>query len=91
VLSQEQKNRIIEKLPTQLTLRGDIVVTAEAERSQPQNRAEAITKLESMVTAALKVPKKRKATKPTYASKLRRTEGKRLHGAKKKARTSIFE
>jgi ribosome-associated protein len=61
---------------TRITAEGVIVIKAQAYRSLEQNRAEALQRLNEMVERAATVQKPRRATKPTYGSKLRRLEGK---------------
>jgi ribosome-associated protein len=41
------------------------------------NRSEAIARLQSLVTAAAHIPKRRRPTRPTYSSKQKRLEGKK--------------
>jgi ribosome-associated protein len=53
-----------------------VVIKAQAHRSQDMNRAEAIERLAQMVRSALRAPRLRRATKPTYGSTQRRLEGK---------------
>jgi ribosome-associated protein len=59
---------------------------AGARRSQLQNRDAALERLAELVAAALVVPKRRKPTKPTRASKERRLTAKRQRGARKRER-----
>ncbi len=68
----------LEKLAgSRLTLEGVLVLVAQARRSQEMNRQEAIERLLELIRkAAEPPPPPRKKTKPTYASKLRRLEGK---------------
>jgi ribosome-associated protein len=60
----------------QLTQAGELVITAQTHRSQERNRDEALKKLVALLRKALVRPKKRIATRPTRASKLKRLEGK---------------
>ena len=60
-----------------MTKDGVIVIQAYRFRSQEQNRADAIGRLEEMLKKAMERPIPRRATKPTYASKQRRLEGKK--------------
>lgn len=87
----EEKMRIRQKLHTRLTNSDELVVMCEEERSQPQNRAKAIARLQSLVVAAAKAPKKRTATKPTRSSKLKRLDTKKKHSTAKKARRGSFD
>lgn len=89
VLSAEEKARVRAKLNSRLTLNDEIVVVSEEERSQPQNRALAIARLEALITRALHVPKKRRPTRPTKASKIRRLESKIRRSRVKAARRMV--
>lgn len=68
----------LEKLAgSRLTLEGVIVLVAQGSRSQEMNRQEALDRLLTLIRkAAEPPPPPRKKTRPTYASKLRRLEGK---------------
>ena len=68
----------LEKLAgSRLTLEGVIVLVAQARRSQEMNRQEALERLLDLIRkAAAPPPPPRKKTRPTYASKLKRLEGK---------------
>ncbi len=91
VLTDEEKARVREKLANRINNEDELVVMSEEERSQPQNRALAIARLESLVAGALRVPKKRRPTRPTRASKLRRIESKKQRSEIKVARRFIKE
>ena len=55
---------------------GDIVIMAQAHRSQERNREDALQKLLALLRKAAERPKFRVATRPTKASKTRRLESK---------------
>lgn len=78
----------LEKLAgSRLTLEGVIVLVAQARRSQEMNRQEAFERLFELIRkAAEPPPPPRKKTRPTYASKLRRLEGKTKRGSIKATR-----
>jgi ribosome-associated protein len=59
-----------------LTDDGSILIIARNHRTQEQNRREAGERLADLVQRALVVPKSRRATKPTRASRERRLETK---------------
>jgi ribosome-associated protein len=65
---------------------GSILITARSERSQDQNRREALGRLESLIRQALIEPKIRKKTRPTRASKERRIDSKKRRGTTKQQR-----
>ncbi len=88
ILSEEQKARVREVLKNRLTNEDDILVVAEDERSQPQNRDLVIARFQELIAQALYIPKKRRATKPTYGSKLKRLESKKIISERKQSRKS---
>ncbi len=65
---------------------GSILIAARSERSQEQNRREALERLADMIRRALVEPKIRKKTRPTRASKERRIEAKKKRGSTKRQR-----
>jgi ribosome-associated protein len=83
------KQRLLALRDHRVSADGVIVIKAQQHRSQEQNRVDALERLHALISAALIVPKKRKATKPTRASKLRRLEDKTHRSRLKRARTNI--
>ncbi len=77
-LRQQQKNRI--------TTEGDMLFASQKYRDQERNREDCIEKLKEVVRAALHVPKARKKTKPTKASKERRITAKKQRAERKATR-----
>lgn len=66
---------------------GDTVrVTVDDERSQHRNRQLALQRLRDRVTEAGRVPRARRATKPTRGSQRRRLDAKRRRGDVKRQR-----
>src|SRR6202012_1713176 len=61
---------------SRLTLDGVLVLFAQGHRSQELNRQDAVGRLVALIRRAAETPKPRKGTRPTYASKLRRLQGK---------------
>ena len=55
------------------------------------NRAEALARLQAMVDSVAKPPKRRRATRPTFGSKMRRLETKAVRGKVKAGRGKISE
>jgi ribosome-associated protein len=83
------KARLLGLKDQRLTRDGVIVIKAQQHRSQDMNRAEALERLHLLVQAAAQVPKARKATRPTRASKKRRLEGKIRRGRIKQLRGRV--
>lgn len=76
-LPEPVRARLYELSGNRLTLEGVVVLVAQEHRSQEMNRQAAVERLLDLIREAAKPPPPpRKKTKPTYASKLRRLEGK---------------
>jgi ribosome-associated protein len=69
-----------------LTNEGIVIIQAQRHRTQARNRAEAIEALVTLIRHAVAVPVRRKATRPTLASRERRMAAKRRDGAIKRGR-----
>ena len=74
-----------------LTLDGVLIVTARDSRDQIRNRATARERLIELIRRATVVPKTRKPTRPTRASKERRIESKKRAGRTKRQRSKQFD
>lgn len=88
-LTDEEKARVREKLASRINSKDELVLMSEEERSQLQNREIVIARLRSLVAGALRIPKKRRPTRPTKASKLRRIESKKQRSQTKSARRYV--
>lgn len=66
-----------------------LLITAQRFRTQEQNKRDALERLAELVEQAMIVPKARRATRPTRASKERRLEGKQQRANVKKLRSRI--
>jgi ribosome-associated protein len=82
-LADAQKSRIREKLLARIDADGMLRVVAGNRRSQLQNRIAAEERLASLVREAMHVPRTRKQTRPTKASKEKRLSSKKLRSEKK--------
>jgi ribosome-associated protein len=91
LLTEQQKNRIHEKLKNRINKEGILQLTCETERSQPMNRKAVIDQFITLIERALRPVKKRKATKPTAASIKKRIESKKQLSEKKSIRRGRFE
>lgn len=85
-LSEAELAKAREVLASRLTTEGELLVVSDEERDQARNRALALERLEALVAAAAAIPKPRKATRPTRASRERRLGAKRLRGEIKRGR-----
>ena len=74
-LDERQKDRVCAGLAARLTRAGDLVVHAEASRSRARNLEAAQARMAELIADALEVPRSRRPTRPTAASRGRRREG----------------
>jgi ribosome-associated protein len=85
-LPTSARNRLRRLAGQRLVDDGSILISARSERSQEQNRRDALERLAELIRAALIEPKIRKKTRPTLGSKERRIETKKRRGATKQGR-----
>lgn len=85
-LTPEEKTRLCAKLKARMSTGGVLRVVAQTERTQARNEAEARRRLAELLARALTIPKPRRSTRPTRASKTERVETKRHRGALKRTR-----
>ena len=83
------KARLLALRDQRITRDGVVVIKAQQHRSQEMNRAQALERLRELVAAAAVVPKTRRPTKPTRASRKRRLEGKSRRGRLKALRAKV--
>ena len=86
-MSLEQRDRVIARLASRLTLDGDLVLASDSERSQLANLEDVLRRFAQVLREALIPPKARRATKPTRGSKERRLTEKRHASEKKRDRS----
>lgn len=87
-LPEAVRERLMRLAGRRLTLSGEIVILAQRHRSQEMNRADALERLLDLIRAAAIVPKARRKTKPTKASKQKRMDTKAKRGGVKRLRQS---
>jgi len=79
-LSEPQKERVVHRLGPRVT------AVAQDARSQTRNRGLALERLRAKLADALAPRKKRRATRPTRASRERRLDSKRRQSERKQGR-----
>ncbi len=89
ILTDSQKELILEKLANKITNDGFLIVKSQTERTQLGNKEEVIVKMHLLLNNALIKRKKRKPTKPTKASKEKRVKVKKEKGIIKAGRKKI--
>ena len=81
------KMRLLRRRDQRITREGVVIIKAQQHRSLELNRAEALERLQALVDAAAIVPRTRKPTRPTRASRERRLESKQARGRIKRLRS----
>lgn len=89
LLTDAQKQTLLEKLASRLTQEGELLVTAQEDRSQLRNRETALRKFHQLLVKTLHRPKTRRPTKPGKGAVRKRLESKKKHGDKKANRGRV--
>jgi ribosome-associated protein len=79
-LSATQRERLLERVGPR------VVAVAQDARSQARNRELALSRLAERISQGLVVPRSRRATRPTAASRERRLDQKRRNAQRKQDR-----
>jgi ribosome-associated protein len=85
-LPSDIKARLVSLAGKRMTADGVLVIDSREHRTQAQNREAARARLAAIVHAATIKPKKRRATRPTAASRERRIESKKRRASVKALR-----
>ena len=80
------RDRLLHKLKPRLTGQGDLLVTSQRTRDRSRNVDDCLDKVRSLILFAATPPKPRRPSRPTLASKLRRSEEKSQRSATKRLR-----
>ncbi len=88
-LPEAVKHRLAVLAGSRLTKEGVLTLRADASRSQEMNRREVRERLFELIREATIVPKKRRATKPTKASQVRRVDAKKGRSQVKAGRGKV--
>ena len=83
------KERLLATRDSRITQEGVLVLKAQAHRSYDMNRADALSRLQAIVDSVAVAPRVRRATRPTFASKKRRLEGKSQRSDLKRSRGRV--
>jgi ribosome-associated protein len=90
-LPEDVKERLLALPGRRVTKDGVLVIKAQSARSQEQNKAAAMERLQDLVTEAAQVQAPRRPTKPTRASKRRRLQDKAERSEVKAGRAKVQE
>lgn len=83
------KQRLLHLGDQRISRDGVVIIKAQQYRTQEQNRADALLRLQELVDSVSRTVKPRKATRPTFGSKQRRLEGKAKRGGVKALRGKV--
>lgn len=82
-LSNIEKERIYKKLHTRLTKENILLLQSDAHRSQHRNKETVVKRFFEIIENALKVPKKRRKTRPSKNAVEKRLKSKKKTALKK--------
>lgn len=91
ILKEDEKQILLEKLKSNLTAGGVLIITSQEKRSQLQNKEVVLEKFNKLLTKAFHKKKKRKATKPNKGAVEKRISNKKKNSEKKSNRRLINE
>ena len=86
-ISPEMLARLHALAGTRMTADGVLVIQARRFRTQAQNREDARLRLRELLLQALRVPKRRKKTKPSARAKDQRVQAKKRRSETKQSRS----
>lgn len=89
-LSEFCKSRLLELDDKRISNDGVLIIKAQRFRTQEQNRADALLRLQEIVVNAIQITKTRYATKPTYSARQKRMDGKNIRATIKSSRAKII-
>ncbi|MFX1672630.1 alternative ribosome rescue aminoacyl-tRNA hydrolase ArfB [Paraburkholderia sp. A2WS-5] len=90
-LPEVLKMRLLALTDRRISHEGVVVIKSQEHRTQEQNRAAALARLEALIDSVSVSRKARVATRPTRASKLRRLDSKTRKGEVKAGRRRVLE
>ena len=88
-VSDEQKQIILQKLANRITADGHLLVKSQTARTQLQNKANVVEKMNDLVNESLIKKRSRIASKPSKAAKEKRLESKKKNAFTKAQRGKI--
>ena len=83
------KERLLALSDQRITAEGVVVIKAQTSRSLEFNKMDAVARLQELVDSVSVLPKRRKATKPTYSAQRKRLDSKSTRGEVKKQRARV--
>ncbi|MBI5920910.1 MAG: aminoacyl-tRNA hydrolase [Betaproteobacteria bacterium] len=90
-LSEAIRERLLKLSDQRISKEGVVVIKAQEFRSLDKNRIEAIARLHELVASVATLPKRRRPTKPTRSSVLKRLDSKARTSTTKARRGKVEE
>jgi ribosome-associated protein len=87
-LSEAERERVKTILENRISGEGELIIASDEERSQRTNLERAYLRMETLITAAARLPKHRRPTKPSKAAKEKRLQAKKRQAQKKAERAN---
>jgi len=88
-LPEVYKTRLLALRDRRISSAGVVVIKAQQHRSLERNRQQALLQLQALIKSVATTPKKRIATRPTKASKIKRLDTKVKRGKIKSQRAKV--
>ncbi len=82
----EEKAKMMQRLRTRLTQKGELLVSSHRARSQLQNKIDCLERLQQILISGLYTPRERRVSKPTGSSRAEKAKSKRKQSQKKRLR-----
>jgi ribosome-associated protein len=88
-LPDHYKSRLLKLPDRRITKEGVVILKAQQYRSQEQNRAAALERLQTLIRGAAATPRRRTPTRPTHSARQKRLDGKTRRGRIKTWRQKV--
>ena len=85
-LPEDVRDRFVARYRRRITANGELLINSQRYRDQGCNISDCLEKLRELVLSVATAPTKRKATKPSKGSKVRRRKAKEANSQKKQMR-----
>lgn len=86
IFSENEKALILKKLRNKINKEGELLLVSQDGRSQAENKNLVTEKFYDLIAKALTIPVKRIPTKPSYSSRLKRLDEKKIRSDVKRQR-----
>ena len=88
-LPDDVRARFLTRFASRITTEGQLVISSQRYRDQGRNIDDCREKLREMLAAVATAPRKRRATRPTKASRVRKRKSKERNSQRKQSRQAV--